>query len=380
MKQASTEDTSFPAIPHVGRRAALALAVLVAACEASPSEPLPPLEELPADLAAVELRATGSLGVPYVMLELRHPDGFSGFVAVDEAARPVWFFRTEGAPFSFTRRANGNLVLLDSDRGLVEVRPDGSVVRELVQEPRPGRRMHHDVTVTPHNTVLFLAEDVRMVGGEAVTGEALWEWVPEAGEVERRWTAFDHLDWTLDRSDRSRADDWLHANSVAFGPDGNVLVSFHFLNQVVSIAPGFGGLEWRLGGVRSTIAVPDPPFSGQHTARAVGPGRMLLFDNGYEREVERYSRAVEYELEEETARTVWEWRPERDNWAKVISGAARMSNGHTLVGFGTLADADSGTTGPIEVYEVDDDGVVRWHLEVGGEVRSMYRATPLEAL
>lgn len=359
----------------------LLAALLAASCDGTPMEPpLPPLEDLPDDLAAIELTATGTLGARYVMLEVRHPDGFRGFVAVNGDGRPVWFFRTVGAPFSFTRRSGGNLVLLDNERGLVEVAADGTVIAELAQEARPGRRMHHDVAATPDNTILFLADDVRPVGAEEVTGEALWEWVPESGEVTRRWSSFDHLDWTLDRGERSRPDDWLHANSVAFGPSGNILVSFHFLNQVISIAPGYGALEWRLGGVRSTIEVPDPPFSGQHTARAVGPDRILLFDNGFEREVERYSRAVEYELEGEDARVVWEWRPERRNWARVISGATRMANGHTLVAFGTSANEEAGTTGPIEVYEVDREGVVHWHLEVGGDVRSMYRATPLDRL
>lgn len=360
---------------------AAVLVATVLACDGSPTDPpLPPIEDLPADLAAIELTATGSLGVPYVVLEVRHPEGFSGFLAVNGEGRPVWYFRTTGAPFSFTRRSNGNLVVLDQDRGLVEVRPDGTVVRELAQEARPGRRMHHDVTATPDNTILFLAEDVRPVGDEDVTGEALWEWVPETGEVTLRWSSFDHLDWTLDRGERSRPDDWLHANSLAFGPAGNILVSFHFLNQVVSIAPDYAGLEWRLGGVRATLPVPDPPFSGQHTARSVGPDRILLFDNGYEREVERYSRAVEYSIAGGTAMVAWEWRPDRDNWARVISSALRMPNGHTLVGFGTLADAGLGTTGPIEVYEVDPGGAVRWHLEVGGDVRSMYRATPMDGL
>ena len=36
-----------------------------------------------------------------------------------------------------------------------------------------------------------------------------------------------------------------------------------------------------------------------------------------------------------------------------------------------------GSTGPIEVYEVTQAGEVAWHLEVGGAVSSMYRATPL---
>jgi hypothetical protein len=313
------------------------------------------------------------------MLEIRHPNGFRGFVAVDGAGRPVWYFRTVGSPFSFTRRGNGNFVLLDSERGLVEVSPSGSVVRALAQEARPGRRMHHDVTATPSGTVLFLAEERRIMDAQEVTGEAVWEWFPESGTVHRRWSAFDHLDWALDRGERSVPEDWLHANSIRLGAAGNLLMSLHFLNQVISIVPdqeGFGSIEWRLGGVRATLPV-DEPFSGQHTAQEVGPDRVLLFDNGYERQEERYSRAVEYGIEGARAVVAWQWRPPRDNWARVISGARRLPNGNTLVGFGTPADAELGSTGPIEVYEVDPDGGIVWHLLVEGEVSSMYRATPV---
>jgi hypothetical protein len=248
--------------------------------------------------------------------------------------------------------------------------------------PAPGRCIHHDVVATPDNTVLFLAQDARSWSDTLVVGEAVWEWVPEAGVLERRWSAFDHLVPEVDRGPRSRASDWLHANSLSVGPRGNVLVSLHFLDQVLSIAPGYEELEWRLGGVEATIPV-DDPFSGQHTAVEVEPRRVLLFDNGFDREEERYSRAVEYELDPGApaggapARKVWEWRPDRDNWARVISSARRLPNGNTLVGFGLPMNEDLGSTGPIEVYEVSEAGEVVWHLLLEGMVTSMYRATPV---
>jgi hypothetical protein len=363
-------------------RVAAALATL-GACGDSPTSPgpRPPLVDLPEDLAAVTFLAEGTPSAPYALLEIRHDAGFRGFVAVNGEGQPVWYFRTEGSPSGATRRANGNFVFLDNARGLVEVTVEGEVVSELPQEERPGRFVHHDVTATPLNTILVIAEDTRVWPEDAdtlVTGEALWEWTPESGAVTKRWSSFDHLDPAVDRGPRSRASDWLHANSVSVGARGTVLVSLHFLNQVLSIEPDFQALEWRLGGIGATIAV-DDPFSGQHTAAEVEPGRVLVFDNGFERDVERYSRAVEFELSGATASKVWEWRPERDNWARVISSARRLPNGNTMVGFGTAADAGLGSTGPIEVYEVTSQGEVVWHLELGGFLSSMYRATPLFA-
>jgi hypothetical protein len=361
-------------------RALLVGLPLAAACGDSPAEPRlrPPIEP-PPDLAAVTFTATGRPTAPYVLLEVRHEEGFRGFVAVNGDGQPVWFFRTIGSPFGATRRANGNFVFFDTGRGLLEVTVEGQVVRELAQEARPGRFIHHDVIATPHNTILFIAEDVRPWRGAPLTGEAIWEWHPESGSLVKRWSSFDHLDPDTDRGERSQPEDWLHANALFVGPRGNILISLHYLDQVISIAPDFRSLEWRLGGVNATIAV-DDPFSGQHTAAEVEPGHVLVFDNGYARESERYSRAAEYRLEGSEARIVWQWRPERDNWARVISSARRLPNGNTLVAFGTSADPARGPTGPIEVYEVTRDGAVVWHLLVGGQVQTMYRATPVFGL
>jgi hypothetical protein len=131
-----------------------------------------------------------------------------------------------------------------------------------------------------------------------------------------------------------------------------------------------------MGGVRASLPVREP-FSGQHTAQELAGGGILLFDNGFDRTAAPYSRAVEYAMASDSARPVWQWRPERDNWARVISGARRLANGNTVVAFGTPAGMPVGATGPIEVYEVTRGGAVRWHLEVGGAALSMYRATPL---
>jgi hypothetical protein len=215
--------------------------------------------------------------------------------------------------------------------------------------------MHHDATVTPRNTILFIAEDWQTSAGVTLEGEALWEWDPEAGTTTKRWSSFTNLDPVKDWGARSISSDWLHANSVAFGPDGNVLISFHFLNQVISLSPDFERVLWRLGGIRATVSV-DDPFTGQHTAQQPAADRVLLFDNGYERTTNPYSRAAEYEIRGSSAVKVWEWRPPHDNRARIISGVRRLSNGNSMIAFGTSRNYVEGVTGPIEAYEVNRDG------------------------
>ena len=332
---------------------------------------------LPDDLAAIQFVSSGTPTMPLALLEIISPEGFKGFVIVDDAGQVVWYFRTEGAATGSTRRSNGNFVFLDLDIGLIEVGPDGSVVAELPQDT-VTRNIHNDVIVGPQNTLLFLALDRQLVNDTLIAGEAIWEWTPETGVERKVWSSFDHLSTTADWGPRSRVADWLHANSLSIGPRNNVLVSFNFLNQIVSLAADYGSFEWRLGGTNATIEVTDNDrFSGQHTAAEISEGHVLMFDNGVER-TEPYSRALELELNGAAARKTWEFRPTPDNWSRFISSARRLPNGNTFVAFGMSEVI--GSTGPIEVYEVNLDLEIQWHLVVSGRVSFMYRATPLPGI
>lgn len=326
-------------------------------------------EGLPADLSRIRLTAKGSPTVPLVLLHLFDPYGFRGYAAVNAGGEIVWYWRTVEMALGAVRRTNGNSVFMDRGRGLVEVRPDGSVVHELPQDK--GRDQHHDVIATPTGTLLFLAFDEREHAGAPLKGEAIWEWNPETGSTVKRWSSWDHLSPDADRGPRS-GEEWLHANSLAFGPRGNVLVSFHFLNQVMSISPGFERVEWRLGGVNATraLAAADQ-YSGQHTARELPSGRLLVFDNGLK--VRDSSRALELDLSGPEPKAAWQWQPARRNMSAFVGSARRLANGNTLVTFGMSAFGDS--TGPIEVYEVNPRGNTVWHLEVG-ETRQIFRAEP----
>jgi hypothetical protein len=331
---------------------------------------------LPADLASLHFTPSGTPSIPLVLVHVYNPDGFRGYVIVDGSGHIVWYWRTAGLPFGATRRVNGNFVFMDGQRGLVEVGVDGVVVRELAQDTA-ARELHHDVITTPVNTLLFLAFDRRTHEGAPLKGEAIWEWRPETGTTTRRWTSWDFFSPELDRGPRFGLE-WMHANSLSIGPRGNTVMSVHYFNQIVSISPDWQRLEWRLGGVNATTTVnPGDAFSGQHTAGELSPNRVILFDNNLDSA--DASRALEFELSgTATAVRVWEWKPARRNLATAVGSARRMGNGHTVVTFGMSAGLN-GSTGPIEVYEVDAVGQTIWHLEIGN-VWLVYRAEPLSAV
>jgi hypothetical protein len=330
---------------------------------------------IPPDLNDIKFSATGKLSSQFALVHLFAEKGFKGYALVDSAGRVVWHYRTRDYPFGAARRKNGNFVFMDKGYGLVEVDRTGAIVHELKQRDAE-REMHHGIVVTPRDTVLYLAFDTETFDGKPLKGEAIWEWTPDTGEDVKRWRSWDHLSPALDRSKRT-AGEWLHANSLYVGPRGNILVSFHYLDQVISIAPDWKAIEWRLGGVRPTVTVPaGEQSSAQHTAAELAPNRILMFDNRTGLPG-TYSRAVEYVIDKDVAKTVWQWRPPKDNYASAVGSARRMPNGNTLLAFGMSAGRN-GSTGPTEAYEVTPAGQIAWHLLVQG-VMTMFRVEPVNS-
>jgi hypothetical protein len=247
-----------------------------------------------------------------------------------------------------------------------------------------GFEIHHDIMPSGADRVLFLVEDTATVGAEVWTGEAIWSWDFVADRLEKHWSTHDV--WTpADHSgDRSWTGDWLHANSLARGPRGNIVVSLFWTHEVVSVAADFSGVEWSLGGPESTFDVAEGAMdAGQHTAVEIAEDRVLLFDNGLDRpDSTRYSRAIELQLDRTagTAEVVWEYRPTPDIFAPIVSSARRLENGNTVVAFGTAQDFGGlPSSGPITVHEVTPAGEVVWTLDVGG-ASLLYRATPLDRI
>ena len=340
---------------------------------------------LPPEVAEIELQETGDPSLPVALVEVVGGTRFTGLLVVEEA-QVVGYVPMAGSLFGATRRANGDIVLLDGALGLVSRRLDGTIAHRLPQpESAPGAqygRIHHDAIATPQNTVLLIANETRVVDGTTVVGEALWEWSPEAATVTKRWSAFDHLDWRTERGLRTVPGNWLHGNGLAYGPRGNVLVSLRNVDQVISIAPDFSRVEWKLGGVNGTLAVADADrFFGQHYVSEPTRDRLLVFDNGFERPGGAYSRAIEYAIDagRGTATRVWQHRHQPEIYAALVGSARRLPNGNTTILFG-MRGGETGSTGPITAVEVTPAGAVRWRLTVGPQLTRLYRVTPVESL
>lgn len=342
-------------------------------------------DSLPPVLRALQINETGEPSLPVALIEVVGATQFGGLLMVEDGEIAGWL-PLVGSLFGAARRANGEITMLDAGLGLTSYQLDGTLVYRLPQPsvaaPAPYGRIHHDVVATPQNTLLFIANDTKVVGVDTVVGESLWEWTPETGGVQKRWSAFDFLDWSVLRGSRTVAGNWLHGNGLNYGSRGNVLMSLRNVDQVISIAPDFSAVEWTLGGTNGTLAVADSNRAwGQHYVSEPSAGRVLVFDNGFERPGGAFSRAIEYQINT-TARTAvkaWEYRGSPDIYAALVGSARRLPNGNTAIMFGMLA-GQTGSTGPVTAVEVTPAGAPAWRLTFGPQLTRLYRITPVASL
>lgn len=362
------------------------LEALVEGASAAPVRTPLEVGALPPNLAAATFTATGTPTLPVSVIEIVSATGLAGLLMVEEGRIVGHLPITSGSLFGSTRRANGQFVLLDPLNGLVVQTAGGEEIARLPHPstalPTPYERIHHDVIATPRNTLLFIANETRLVGVDSIVGEALWEWTPESNTIIKRWSSFTELDWTTLRGSRSVPGNWLHGNGINIGPRGNVVMSLRNADHVISIAPDWSRIEWRLGGPTGTLALADADrFWGQHYVSEPTAGRLLVFDNGFDRPGAAFSRAIEYAIDPvaRTATKVWEYRPSPDIYAALVGSARRLSNGNTVVLFGMLA-GQSASTGPIVAQEVTAGGTVVWSLAAGGTLTRLYRVTPVSSI
>ena len=287
------------------------------------------------------------------------------FVLLDRALEPRRVVRTV-APLTHTDihdfivRENGNAVFIAYEPARRDlsaiVNPDG----------------------TPYGTA------------EAVEDSVIQEVAPDGREV-FRWSSWDHLapeDCTQHRFPW----DYAHLNSLQL-VDGDIVASFRGCSQVLRIDGAGGDVVWRLGRsqrdwpepVLAVVGDPYGEFCGQHSARLLAGGRLVLFDNGghcqvdpstgrSRREGGRFSRVVEYALDPEAGTATFlrhhGLHGVFEHYARSWGNVQVLANGNWLIGWGrgggaqetprppdaTLTEIDPATGAELLVVRIVHDG------------------------
>src|SRR5712691_7597377 len=146
--------------------------------------------------------------------------------------------------------------------------------------------------------------DLTSVGGGSAVQTAAHQLVrtDASGSVLFRFDAWYTIgidEWVNDSAQKARnPTDYDHPNAVTFDLNGNYVVSWRNMNQIMAIDSRSGEILWRLGGVKGDYKFAGDPlngFSKQHAVKILSNGNVLLLDNGSDH-VPQQSRAVEYHL------------------------------------------------------------------------------------
>jgi arylsulfotransferase ASST len=359
-----------------------------------------PLPEL---LQGVTISTTGS-GGPGLTLTSIQLGGTAVFaLAFDSAGTIRWYRQFAGdEPFGgeVKQQTNGHFTLYRGVSTGVEAAPGhfveftagGDSVRAITV-PSPRYLDNHELWITRdaggeerfhYFTYDRRSVDLRALGGAAtvsLAGHQLVRARPD-GSTEFEWSAWNHLrlaEWIEppgpDPSE-AVARDFDHPNALTFDRDGNYVVSFRNLAQVMKIDAHTGDVIWRLGGLRNDFTFVSDPlggFSAQHSVSVLPNGNILLYDNG-SRHHPAESRAVEYSLDtvSKTATMVWQFRHQPPIYTSTRGLVQRLRNGNTVIGFGLVG----------LVTEVDPAGSVPWEAEltVDGRPAVLYRALRIASL
>lgn len=337
--------------------------------------------------------ATGSLpaDLPHYETTGDAPDsGYIAFAAgnygivMDNSGRIVWYHRfTNGPGLNFQSQPNGRYTARPNNEpgknGVwIEIDPLGDTTRTLGCAQDLSPRMH-DMIALADGSYWLMCDETRTVdlsaqgrtSAERVTGTQV-QHRSANGEILFAWSPFDHIAIdlsVLDQGDVSaKPINWTHGNAIDLTDDGNLILSFRNLNEVVRIDTQTGNVIWRLGGRSSSYTFENSsglPFRHQHGVRALGNDVELLDNLGET----GFSRAERYQLNSSThlAHVSSTFAAPQGVVAQ-LGGSTQSLGGHTLVAFGNGGG----------LYEYDASGNVSWH--VIGNAGYVFRAQRIRSL
>jgi len=207
----------------------------------------------------------------------------------------------------------------------------------------------HELRVLPNRHALLMSYDKQIVdmslivqGGNPqaqVTGLIIQE-IDANKNVVFQWRSWDHFD-IKDATHELLTGaqiDYVHGNAIELDNDGNLMISSRHMDEITKINRSTGSIMWRLGGKNNQFTFINDPerFSYQHDIRRIPNGNITLFDNGNYHSP-NYSRVIEYSLDEvnRTATLVWQYRNTPEIYGSSMGSAQRLSNGNTLIGWGS---------------------------------------------
>ena len=233
--------------------------------------------------------------------------------------------------------------------------------------------IHHDICVTPNNTILTFTKETHAYKGREVDFCVIVEFDMQGRET-YRWSTWEHLKeiqafhraleldcpklfFLPEYAKRNKRSIWggfydyYRLNSIQVLPDtpisqtspvfkkGNWLISFRHGSMMFILDADTKKIVWKC--INSDI---PGNLEGQHGPRMLDDGNILVFDNGRYR---GWSRAIEIDPKEK--RLLWQYRQE--GFFTLSQGfAERLMTGNTLI-----TESERG-----RAFEITSDGKLVW--------------------
>ncbi len=324
-----------------------------------PRPPRPPKWRTRPDLQIPALTVTrreqGVSSDPIFIAPYNAPVGQVGAVIVNNEGQPIWENPLAGkVTTNFQVQSYRGSPVLTWWEGLIEF---GHGVGEYViadASYRTIRRVQaagglhgdlHEFVITPRDTALLTSyvirkADLRAAGGprDGTIQDAIFQEIDLAsGRLLLEWHSLDHVPLTESYAPVEANWDFFHINSVDLDDDGNLLISSRSMQTVYKLDHS-GKILWRLGGKSNDFDIgPGAHFAWQHDVRRQPDGTLTIFDNGATPAVEKLSRGLILELDEQafSATLVRQY-----THPKILSGSQGsmqlLGNGNVFVGWGEV--------------------------------------------
>ncbi len=301
-------------------------------------------------------------------------NSYGYLMILDNNAVPIYFKRFDYNLFDFKKQPNGLLSYFDPHSLKFYFMNDSYSIVDSISAVNGLGTDPHELRVLPNGYMLLLASDYAIVNMDTVVqngnphalvkGMAIQEF-DENKNIILQWRTFDHFRITDATPDINLTDsliDYVHANAIAVDTDGNLLLSSRHMDEITKINSRTGDIIWRWGGEycknnQFTFTNDPAGFSHQHDIRILPNEHLTLFDNG-NLKVIPYSRACEYEMDEQnkTVTLDWEYTNDPQTYTFAMGNVERLVDQHTVIGWGA-------NDGQPSVCELNTDGSLAWAIE-----------------
>ncbi len=330
-----------------------------ALASAPPAPPRTPSWHTRPDLRIPALTVTrnepGASTDPIFIAPYNAPNAQAGAVIIEGSGQPIWENPLEGKVTTNFRVQSyrGEPVLtwwegvIEYGHGIGEYVIADSSYRTVrrVQAARGLRGDLHEFVITPRDTALLTSyvitgADLSSVGGSrrGSIQDAIFQEIDLAsGELLLEWHSLGRIPLGESYAPVEANWDFFHINSVDLDIDGNLLVSSRSTHTVYKLDRS-GAILWRLGGKRSDFQMgAGAGFAWQHDARRQPDGTLTVFDNGATPAVERLSRGLILDVDEQAmTATLLHQYTHRGVLAGSQGSTQLLGNGNVFVGWGEV--------------------------------------------